>query len=216
MPNQPQRSPATQEFLSVDAISDGVITMKDKSLRAVLLVSSLNFALKSSDEQDAIIFQYQNFLNSLDFSVQIVIQSRRLNIKPYLELLEEQTKIQQNELLRLQTLEYMDFVKTFVQEAKIVSKNFFVVVPYIPTVIETKKGLLGSFLTGGESAKKERGEEKLEEYKTQLWQRVDTIAIGLQRAGLRAVPLNTEELIELIFRAYNPSEIERQAPRVAA
>jgi len=213
METAPNASSRTQEFISVDSASDGVILMKDKSLRAVLLVSSLNFALKSPQEQDATIFQYQNFLNSLDFSLQIVVQSRRLNIKPYLEILEKETKSQTNELLRMQTKEYIEFIRAFVQEAKIVSKNFFVIIPFTPTMIQQKHGLLQSILGKKPAKEKEEAEERLEEYKSQLFQRVDVVVTGLQRAGLRAVPLNTDELIELIFRAYNPSETERQAPK---
>ncbi len=209
-------SSRTQDFLLIESVSDGIVFMKDQSLRAMLLVSSLNFALKSSEEQDATIFQYQQFLNSLDFSVQIVVQSRRLNIKLYLDILEEFEKKQQYELLRMQIREYVDFVKTFVEEAKIVTKSFFVVVPYVPTIAEKKRGLLQSFLPQKNKPPQEEAVVKREEYKTQLWQRVDVVITGLQRSGLRAIPLNTDELIELTFRVYNPSELERKAPRPTA
>ena len=120
---------ASQEFLQIAGIRDGIAIMKNGGLRAILMASSLNFALKAADEQDAITYQYQNFLNALDFSLQIVIQSRKLNILPYLELIRKAAKDETNELLKIQMEEYIDFVKTFVDLSNIVSKTFYVVVP---------------------------------------------------------------------------------------
>lgn len=189
--------------------------MRDGSMRAVLMTSSLNFALKSSDEQIAIILQYQNFLNSLDFSVQFFISSRKLNIEPYLETLKDAEKKQTNDLLRLQITEYIDFIRTFVRSANIVSKSFYVVVPFTPPIFATTKegarSLLGLFSVKTPE-KKLMSPEKFEEYKTQLWQRVDTVIQGLIRTGVRAVPLNTEELIELFYGLYNPGELEKGKP----
>src|SRR3989344_5877133 len=115
---------ASQEFLQIAGIRDGIAIMKNGGLRAILMASSLNFALKAADEQDAITYQYQNFLNALDFSLQIVIQSRKLNILPYLELIRKAAKDETNELLKIQMEEYIDFVKTFVDLSNIVSKTF--------------------------------------------------------------------------------------------
>ena len=120
----------TQQFLEVDQIKEGVVILKNKVLQGILMVSSLNFALKSEEEQNATIYQFQAFLNSLDFSCQIVIQSKRLNITGYLERLKELEENQQNELLRAQTKEYREFIRQLVEQENILIKNFFVVVPY--------------------------------------------------------------------------------------
>lgn len=204
---------ASQEVVPIEEIRDGVVILKDGSLRAVLMASSLNFALKSSDEQDAIISQYQNFLNSLEFSIEFSIQSRKLNIEPYLDTLRERRKAETNELLRIQIAEYITFVKDFVESGNIVSKSFYIVVPFHPSSISVVKGkglagIFSSLLPKKNAPGEPIAEEKFEEYRTQLWQRVDTVMQGLVRTGVRVVPLNTEELIELYYRLYNPEETE--------
>src|SRR3990167_5037224 len=133
-------SKPSQEFVPVKEIRDGIIILKDGSMRLVLMSSSLNFALKSQEEQMAIISQYQNLLNALDFSAQIFIQSRPININPYLDALKEAEKNQSNELLQLQIREYIEFVKILVKTANIVSKNFYVIVSFNPSFLETGKG----------------------------------------------------------------------------
>ncbi len=138
------KSKATQEFVEIKEVRDGVVVLKDGSLRSILMTSSLNFALKSVDEQAATLFQFQNFLNSLDFSVQIFIQSRELDIRPYITLLEERHKAQVTELMRVQIREYIEFVKNFTESANIMSKSFFVVVSYAPSVFSSEEGILGS------------------------------------------------------------------------
>ncbi|OGF63950.1 hypothetical protein A2661_02210 [Candidatus Giovannonibacteria bacterium RIFCSPHIGHO2_01_FULL_45_24] len=208
---------ASQEILDIQEIRDGVLLLKDGSLRAVLMASSLNFALKSADEQTAIILQYQNFLNAMDFSVQFFIQSRKLNIEPYIETLKAAEARQSNELLKIQIAEYIEFVRAFVRAANVVTKNFYAVVPFPPPIFETPKEgvkkLLGFFSGSGAGGRaKVMPQEKFEEYKNQLWQRADSVIQGLVRAGIRAVPLNTEELIELFYELYNPGESEKGKP----
>ena len=208
----------SQEIVPIQEIREGVIVLKDGSLRMSLMCSALNFALKSRDEQEAIIAQYQNFLNSLDFSLQIFVSSRRLNIEPYLESLKEAEKKQYNDLMKIQIKEYVDFVKNFVELEKIVSKSFYVVVPYTPPLLEVGAGMVGGvldalkFLKPGKKEIKRIEEGKFEEYRGQLWQRVDAVISGLARIGVRSVPLNTEELIELFYGLYNPGELERGKP----
>ena len=121
---------ATQQFLEIDQIREGIVILKDKSLRGVMMVSSLNFALTSEEEQNAIIYQFQSFLNSLDFSCQIVTQTRKLNITGYIEKIRELEKNQENELLKIQTASYREFIETLVAGGSIMSKSFFVVVPF--------------------------------------------------------------------------------------
>src|SRR4051812_44355900 len=129
MANTPVQAKAAQDFVPMKEVRDGIIVLKDGSLRTIVMSSSVNFALKSEDNQTAIIAQFQDFLNSLDFSVQIFIQSRKLNIKPYLELLQERYNSQTSELMRIQTREYIEFIRSFTESTNIMTKSFFVVVP---------------------------------------------------------------------------------------
>lgn len=140
-----QNSKPTQDFVPIKEVRDGFVVLKDGSYRAVLMASSINLALKSEDEQTSILFQFQNFLNSLDFQIQIFIQSRELDIRPYIALLEERYTEQKSDLMKIQVREYIDFVKTFTESADIMTKNFFVVVPYSPPVL-TKAGGVGGLL----------------------------------------------------------------------
>ncbi len=212
---------ASQDIIPIEEIRDGVVVMRDGSLRAVLMASSLNFALKAPDEQDAIIMQYQSFLNSLDFSVQISIQSRKLNIEPYLATLRERKKAETQELLRVQITEYITFIKDFVDTSNIVSKVFYVVVPFSPmaAALKNKQGMLDAIkniFKKRDINKPLIDTENFAEYRTQLWQRIDTVTAGLIRSGVRAVPLNTEELIELYYGLYNPEGAEHgKAPQIS-
>ncbi len=136
----------SQDFVPIKEIRDGVIIMKDNSLRSVIMTSSVNFALKGADEQEAIIMQFQNFLNSINFSIQIFMQSRRLDIKPYITLLESVLKEQRNDLLKIQTREYINFIKTFTDQVNIMNKSFFVVVSYEPSMVQGKGGGSSRFI----------------------------------------------------------------------
>ncbi len=190
---------STQQFLEFEEIKEGVLVLKGRQVRGVLMVSSQNFALKSEEEQQAIIFQFQSFLNSLDFPLQISIQSRRLNITGYLDYLKELEANQQNELLKKQTEDYRLFVERLITGGSIMAKNFFVAVPFsfFEVVDGGKPKLTGSL-----------SEEEFQRMKNQLWQRMEYVALGLRRAGLQVVPLNTEELIELLWSWHHPEESE--------
>ena len=205
----PSSGASAQDFLAIDTIRDNTVVLKDGSLRVILMCSSLNFALKSSDEQDAIIFQYQNFINSLDFSLQTVIHSRKFNIGPYLETLKQREKDEVSELMKIQISEYGEFIKTFVESTNIMSKTFYVVIPFTSAILDIKKGFFNAL---GLSKKTEaESQDAFEQKKTQLWQRADTVTEGLRGFGIRSVPLNTEELIELFYGLYNPTEFEKTA-----
>jgi hypothetical protein len=201
----------TQEFVPIKEVRDGVIIMKDNSMRGIVLSSSLNFALKSADEQEAIIFQFQNFLNSLDFSVQISIQSRELDIRPYLATLEKRYVEELNDLLKIQIKEYIQFVKSFTESQNIMSKTFFVVVPFTPTMLTSNKtGGIGGFLPSNNKKEvKAAKTDNFEENRTQLEQRVSVIQQGLMRCGIRSVSLGTEETIELFYKLFNPGDTEK-------
>ena len=183
--------------------------MKNGALRAILMVSSINFALKSIEEQDAIIYHYQGFLNSLDFSVQIVINSRQLNLDNYLQVLRDQEKKQINELLRMQTSSYIEYIQGLVKMANIVSKTFYVIVPF--AVSETKGGGVMSKVSAiANPSRIISGREAFEKYRDQLLQRVDHVIESLSGAGLRMTMLTTQELIELYYNLYNPELSEKQ------
>ena len=209
---------SSQEFVPIKEVRNGIIVLKDGGLRAVLLASSLNLSLKSSDEQIAIIKEFQNFLNSLDFSVQICVQSRRLDIRPYLLTLENRMKEQVEPLLKIQTKEYIDFIRTFTEEVNIMTKNFFIVVPYTETAISGVK-IFDDLLSGGTknvnvggAANKTKGMSELisfEEKRTQLDQRVVVIIGGLGRMGIRATELKTDQVVELFYKTFNPGDISQ-------
>ncbi len=200
---------SSQKYLDIAEIKDGIVVLKSGGLRAVLMVSSINFALKSADEQDAIIYHYQSFLNSLDFSVQIVINSRQLNLDNYIQTLREQEKRQTNELLRMQIYSYIEYIQGLVKMANIVTKTFYIIVPFAPS--ETKGGGFISKLGAITSPRKVMSSrEVFEKYKDQLLQRVDHIIENLSGTGLRMTMLNTQELIELYYNLYNPEVSEKK------
>ncbi|OGG52417.1 hypothetical protein A3H16_02805 [Candidatus Kaiserbacteria bacterium RIFCSPLOWO2_12_FULL_53_8] len=203
---------STQEFLPVSEVRDGVIVLKDGGLRAILLASSINFALKSEDEQTAFIVQFQNFLNSLDFSVQIFVQSRMLDIRPYVATLEAAYKEQLDDLMRIQIREYIEFVKSFTEAANIMTKNFFVAVPYSASIDITQRGPLALLPFGKKKKGSEEANRSFEEQVTQLEQRVSIVQQGLVRTGVRTVQLGTEEAIELLYKMFNPGEEGKPMP----
>jgi type IV secretory pathway VirB4 component len=203
-------SKAAQEFVTIKEIRDGIIILKDGSLRAILMASSLNFFLKSEDERTAILLQFQDFLNSLDFSIQIFIQSRRLEIRPYLATLDEQERNQMNTLMKVQTAEYIEFIRNFTDNTNIMTKTFFIVVPYTPAIIQSTGG---NPITGLLN-KKSMGVQPnnvFEEHRTQLEQRLSAVAGGLERTGIKIVQLGTEEVVELYYKLFNPGETGKPA-----
>jgi len=207
----PLSQPSTQSFVKIESLRDGVVFLRGGAMRSVLRVSSLNFSLKSQEEQTAIILEYQNFLNSLDFPIQIYINSRFLNIDNYVETLEEMERGQTNELLKLQTKEYIDFIKEFVENTDIVSTDFFVVVPITAYEAQGRGGgVFGAFssLFGGGKPQKV-SDERFSHYRTQLMQRTDFIAAGLHRMGLTTRMLTTEELIKFFWNIYNPQGLKK-------
>src|SRR3989339_719519 len=205
---------ATQEFVPIKEVRDGIIVLKDGGLRAIILANSTNLSLKSDDEQKATILQFQNFLNTLDFSIQISVQSRRLDIRPYLLLLENRIKLQNEPLLKLQTKEYIEFIRNFTEDVSIMTKSFFIVVPYTHTVLKSDSGILKR-LFGGKSAEeiKMASQEDFEEKRSQLEERVSVIEQGLNRCGIKSAQLGTEEVVEEIYKVsslsskYNTKQI---------
>jgi len=206
---------ATQAFLEVQDIREGILLLKNNSIRGILMVSSINFALKSEEEQTAIVYAFQNFLNSLDFFCQIVIQSRNINITPYLDGLKDLEERQTNELLKKQTADYREFIKNMVVGDVVMTKNFYVVVPYnlmeILGVGAVRKNILKQFSgsqQGPGGAAQPIKDEEFQKCKTQLWQRMEYLSMGLKRCGLEAMPLTTPEIIELFWSIHHPDQAE--------
>jgi type IV secretory pathway VirB4 component len=212
MPTPATQAQASQDFVPVREVRDGVILLHNGGLRAVLMASSLNFALKSEDEQNAFIMQFQSFFNSLDFTVQIYIQSRELDIRPYIATLEDAYKKTLDDLMRIQIREYIDFIKSFVEGADIMTKHFFVIVPYSPAPINLNSGLLSKMPWSAARTKTEKSQDERAEFEenvSQLDQRISVVQQGLIRTGVRTVQLDTEEVIELLYKVFNPGEQEK-------
>jgi hypothetical protein len=200
---------ATQEFVPIKEVRDGVIMLKNGGICAIVLANSINLSLKSYDEQKATILQFQNFLNTLDFPIQISVQSRKLDIRPYLLLLESRMKVQTEPLLKLQTKEYMDFIKSFTENVSIMTKSFFIVVPYTPKSMNLQNGIIDNlFSKKNRSELKEAQKVDFEEKKSQLEQRVSVIQQGLSRCGVKSAQLGTEEIVEVFYKVFNPGELE--------
>jgi len=198
---------ATQDFVPIEDIRDGLVILKDGGMRGVLMASSINFSLKGNDERQAILLQFQDFLNSLDFSIQIVVQSRRLDIRPYIALLEERHKAQVNDLMKIQIEQYIQFIRSFTESTSIMTKNFFIVIPYDAAMISTGSSRLPFGLGGQKSAASK--EEDFEERKNQLEQRISVVEQGLVRCGVRVGKLGTDEIVELFYKIFNPGETEK-------
>jgi type IV secretory pathway VirB4 component len=195
---------STQAYLPISEIKEGVVTMKDGSLRAVILVSSLNFALKSDQEKDAIIVSYQDFLNSLSFPIQIVASSRKIDLSNYLKTISDAAAGQTNPLVRLQAENYHKFLTELLEHSNIMEKRFFVIVPFYPSGVD---------ISAIPSPLKQQSHEPTIPFKDQknnLMQRVEVVIAGLSSVGLRCVALGTEDLLELYYSIYNPDVSRNQ------
>lgn len=212
--NQKSGSKSTQQHIPIQEIRDGIVVLKDGTVRGVFMVSSLNFALKSEDEQNAIISSYVGFLNSLDHPLQIVVQSRRLQIKPYLEQLGKIEQDQTNELLRVQIADYRSFIAELVDIGEIMTKKFYVIVPFDPLSNE-KKGFFARLKEVFKPLSSIKLKEKtFQQRKQDLDGRMRQIESGLTGLGVQVARLDTQALIELYYSSYNPdiSFAEELAP----
>lgn len=195
---------STQKYLKIDEIKDGVAVLKDGSLKSVIHVSSINFALKSEPEKNSIVLGFQGFLNALSYPIQIVARSKKLDLDEYLESLVQRAKSQSNPLLKDQTLDYIDFISRMLEVVNIMDKDFFVVVPYFP-IATSKEGLMDK-VTGifADKSANRSNDAQFAQNKTQLDLRVSQVVSGLNSIGLKSYPLDTEQLIELFYSLYNP------------
>jgi len=205
-----KNTPTTQKYMTISEIRDDSVIMKDGTLRAVLLVSSVNFALKSEDEQNAIISGYVSFLNSLDAPLQIIVQSRKLNLEDYLLDIKKNEQAQTNDLLKLQTAEYRQYISELVDLGDIMTKRFYVVVYYDP-VSNNKRGF---WQRAGDVVSPTKlislGQKEFIRRHKDLFTMVDKIVSGLSSMGLRTSILNTQSLIELYYNTYNPIVSENE------
>jgi hypothetical protein len=203
-------SVSTQQYLDIAEIKENTIVMKDGTLRVVLLVSSINFALKSEDEQNAVIDSYVRFLNNLSFTLQIVIQSRELDIDNYLQYLSEKEKEQTNKLLKVQTADYIEYIKELTSLGKIMNKRFYIIVPYNP-LSDVHKGFFSSIKEALKPATIIKLKEKIfRKYQEMLDRRVESVIGGLESMGVAVARLDTQSLIELYYKTYNPETAKNQ------
>lgn len=199
---------STQTYLKIAEIRDDTLVLKNGGVRAVLSVSSINFNLKSEDEQNAIIYSYQGFINTIEFPIQIVIRSKKLDIDEYLDKLRKVGEKQTNPLLQRQTFEYVEYISKLVEYADIMQKEFFIVVPYDPYRAQ-KVSIVQKFFQNiqakdtYESIK--RRHDEFDQLKKGLNQRVSTVKVGLENCGLKVKQLETKDLIELFYNIYNPT-----------
>lgn len=205
---------ASQDFVQIEKIDRGIAYLKKGGVVRIVMVSGINFDLKSEEEQTLILDSFQNFLNTLDFGVQFFVHSRKVNVNHYLQKMGERQEEETNQLLKIQIEEYIAFIRQFVEENQIINKTFFVVVPHHKSMSITPSANMIGNLFG---AKKDAGEEQITEEDTiqQLSQRVEQVIAGLEQIGLRAIPLEDDELTELFYNLYNPQLVEREGTNVS-
>ena len=205
--NSKTQKSSTLGFVEINEIRDSVVVLREGQMRGILAVSSANFALKSSQEQEVIIGTFQGVLNSLEFPIQILVQSRRLDLTPYIEKLKELEDKQTNDLLRVKMQEYVEYIKQMLYEVNIMNKDFYVIVGYEP--ISLKDGLFGRFFRALNPTRliKQKQEDFIRDRKL-LMGRVDQIAARIGGLGLKIDLLNTEQIIALLYNSYNPDTLE--------
>ncbi|MFA6407559.1 MAG: hypothetical protein WCV80_02535 [Candidatus Paceibacterota bacterium] len=205
-------SPPTQQFVNIKEVKNGVIYLKHGGIRKILMVSGINFDLKSEDEQNLILNTFQNFINTLDFGIQFFIHSRKTNINAYLDFMRQRQAQEDNGLLKIQIDDYIEFIRSFVEQNAIINKTFFAVVPYESVLVGASAGgFLGLFKPQTSAAKIQSDQATLE----QLDHRVSQVAEGLEQIGLHVSPLSDEEIIELFYNLYNPQLVEKKGLEIA-
>ena len=209
-PRQPSGVPvSSQRYLDIAQVRDGVVVLRDGSLRAVILVNAVNFALKSEEEQNALIYAYQGFLNSFNFPIQIVMQSRQLDLVHYLKKLSDQLAESTNELVQLQIADYIQFIERLIQIANIMDKKFYVTVPFTPPSI-SQRGWFDKLFNPGNRLEVRMSPAEFKSYRQELLERARIIMGGLSGMGLRSAMLGTQETIELLYATYNPEEATKE------
>lgn len=212
----------TQNFIPIHKIRDGIVILRDGGMRSILLCSALNMSLKSGEEQEATIYQFQNFLNSLEFSTQIVVQSRRYDLRKYVLVLQEQLKKQTEDLLRIQIEDYIKFVQWFNDNHNVMTKYFYVIIPYTSTILGPGNKSVFDKVFGAFSSKNRdhnaqltATNQKFEEARSQLMQRTEVIKAGLSSFGVKSERLDTQAAIELFYSIFNPGEDYTSIPETS-
>lgn len=213
-PKGKEKKLSTQDAIQISEIRDGLAIMRDGSMRAVVMCQSINFDLMSPQERDAVEYSYQGFLNSLEFPIQIYIRSQRVDLKAYIQKLQEIHANQDNVLLGLLMEDYINYVNYLIEAANVMDKQFYIVVPYYSPLL-AEAGVSSGIKKFSSMFKSKSGPITINEadyakYKSELTQRVQTILSGMNQMGVQAVPLNTQELIELYYSAYNPQTATRE------
>lgn len=206
---QPARPHSTQAYLDIAAIKHGIVILKSGGMRAVIQVTSLNFALKSTQEQEDTVLRYQGFLNALQFPIQIVMQSRQIDLGSYLEKLKARAEEEESERIRNQIVAYGTFMERLIGVANIMDKRFYVVVPFDPVGLK-ERGFFDRLLHPQKQVTVTMSEAEFDQFTAQLDQRVTLVTSGLGSLGLQAARLTTQQLIELYYRTYNPEEASRE------
>ncbi len=214
----PQKQPnpnTTQNTLLISEIRDNIVILKDGSFRAVIACQSINFDLMSSREREGVEYSYQNFLNSLNFPIQILIRSQRVDIGPYIERLEGIRKSQDNMLLNVLMDDYINFIDALSQEANIMDKRFFIVVPYFPagdlnSVRDQAKGFFGKIFSKAPTGPTKIDEATYQKAKDEIRNRIEVVTSGLYQIGVQSAALSTKELGELYYNTYNPDTAVRE------
>lgn len=207
---------STQQAIDIAGVKDGVIIMKDGSYRLIMQVAAINFALKSEQEQNSLVFQYQSFINSLHFPIEIVVRSRRLDLAPYLKKLGDKAQDQTNELIKMQIIDYVDFVGKLITMANIMKKSFYVVVSYSPISVQ-HTGLFDRFLNKSQTFDHLKiSDQEFQQRTEKLMESANITASGLGGMGLHCFQLSTEEIIELFYQIYNPDEAAKERVTDAA
>ncbi len=194
---------STQSFLKISEIKSDTLVLDNGNLRGIIAVSSTNFGLKSQEEQDEIIYSFQRFINALDFPIQILMQSRKMDISSYLEKIKMLAEKQTNELLRVQTTEYMDFIARLIENASIMNKNFYIIVPLDENILPKPPGFLARIFGGGQTKATKERIENFDKVKEKLDNRVLAIMVNLSSMGVKGERLKTEQLIQLLYNSYN-------------
>jgi len=219
-PQTAQSNPnSTQNTLLIAEVRDGIVIMNDGTFRAVIMCKSINFDLMSPQEREAVEFSYQGFLNSLYFPIQVYVRSQKIDLRPYLERMDKIRTEQDNMLLALLMEDYIGFLSAVSQQTNIMDKKFYVVISYPDPDEDIKNALKQStgFFTGMVDMFSNKStphividENRLEEAKTELKNRVQAVMQGLLECGVQSIPLDTQELIELYYDVYNPDTATRQ------
>ncbi len=214
--NRNQQLNSTQTHLRIAEIRENIVVLKNGGVRAVLKTSSINFNLKSEEEQNAIVYSYQSFLNSLEFPIQILIRSKKLNIDDYIDGVKKIGEKQQNKLLQEQTFEYAQYIKRLVEYADIMEKEFYVIVPLDPMRAQSGESTKKFFSFFQRLAPKDSYTDiktrrsEFNNLKKDLLQRINVIQSGLENCGLKVEQMDTTALVELYYESYNPMTSRNQ------